>query len=102
LIINGVVCLIGEVRAGAEAVGLESPRDLQRVEVRGVDLIERRIAGDAKIAAPRAPLAVSRSLLGVETNAKRKRETYERLSRRSAKREGGRDHFANGSGRNCT
>ena len=52
-----------EVGTRAEVVGLEPPGDLQRVEVRGVDLIERRVAGDAEIAAPRAPLAVGRAVL---------------------------------------
>src|SRR5262249_45471282 len=44
-----------------EAVGLEPPRDLERVEVRGVDLIERRVAGVADVATVAAPLAVPRA-----------------------------------------
>ena len=53
-----------EVGPLAEIVGLEAPGDLQRVEVGGVDLIERRVARRAKIAAPGPPLAVAGAALG--------------------------------------
>ncbi len=52
-----------EVGTLAEVLGLEAPGDFERVEVGGVDLIERRVAGDPEIAAPRAPLAVGRAAL---------------------------------------
>src|SRR5262249_6249087 len=45
--------------ARSEVVGLESPRDLERAEVAGVDLIERRVPRVARVAAVDAPLAVS-------------------------------------------
>ena len=47
-----------EVRTRAEVVGAESPGDLQRLEIRGGDLVERRVAGGAQIAGPRPPLAI--------------------------------------------
>ena len=42
----------------------ESPRFLEGLEVRGCDLIERRVAGVADVAAESTPLAGFRSALG--------------------------------------
>ena len=44
----------------AEAVGLEAPGDFERVEVAGVDLVERRIVLVAQVAGIRPPLAARR------------------------------------------
>ena len=41
-----------------EAVGLEAPRNFQRVEVGRVDLVERRIPGGLQVGSVRPPLAV--------------------------------------------
>ena len=55
--------LVVEVRRGAEVLRPEAPRHLQIVEVRSVDLIERRIARAAEVAAVGAPLALRRAVL---------------------------------------
>ena len=47
--------------ARAEVLGLEMPREFELIEVRGVDLIERRVAGVAGVAAVAAPFAVLRA-----------------------------------------
>jgi hypothetical protein len=49
-----------EVGPRAEIISLESPCDLQGVEIGAVDLIEWCVAGRAKIAAPRPPFTVGR------------------------------------------
>jgi hypothetical protein len=41
----------------AEDVGLESPRHFERVEVRGVDLIERRVLRAANVVGVMRPVA---------------------------------------------
>ena len=47
--------------ARAEVVGLEAPRDLELVEVGGVDLIERRVPGAAHVGRVVGPVAVLRA-----------------------------------------
>src|SRR4029077_14524731 len=72
-----------EFRTRPEAVGLEPPRDLERVEVRGVDLIERRVARVTDVAAVAAPLAVARAGLSGkprdETDAQARRREDDAL-----------------------
>ena len=63
-----------ELRPRAERVGLEPPGDFELVEVVRVDLIERRVARVAEIAAVGPPLAVRRAVL-------RKRSDDERRTR---------------------
>ena len=50
-------------RLRPEAVGLEAPRDLEATEIAGVDLVERRVARVAEIAAVGGPLAAGRAAL---------------------------------------
>ncbi len=50
-----------EFRTVAEVVGLESPGDLEFVEIGGVDLIERRVAKIAEVAGIGWPLSVANS-----------------------------------------
>ena len=47
-----------EFGIGAERVGLEAPRHFQLVEVRSIDLIERRIAREFHVGAVGRPFAV--------------------------------------------
>ena len=47
-------------RTWAEVVGLETPRDIEFAEVRGVDLIERRVSRVGEVSAVRGPAAVGR------------------------------------------
>ena len=47
-------------------IGLEAPRDGELAEIRGVDLIERRIARVSGVAAVGTPFAVQRAGLAVE------------------------------------
>ena len=53
-----------ELGRGAEVVGLEAPRHFERVEVAGVDLIERRIPRAREIGAVGAPLGFHRGSFG--------------------------------------
>src|SRR4029077_3069986 len=49
------------LREGTEIVGLESPGNLELVEVRGVDLIQWRVPCPFQISAVNGPLAVCRA-----------------------------------------
>src|SRR5687767_4124879 len=80
-----------EIRPRAEILGLEPPRDLQGVEVGAADLIERRVAGRAKIATPCPPFTVGGAILGASNGGGQKDES-----------DGRADHRASGSGRNWT
>src|SRR4029077_10304151 len=51
-----------ELLSRTEGVGLEPPGDFELVEIRGVDLVERRIAGAMQIAAVGLPLTVWRAV----------------------------------------
>ena len=52
-----------ELAIRPEAIGLEAPRDLEAIEVARVDLVERRVARVAEIAAVGRPLAARRAAL---------------------------------------
>ena len=69
-----------ELGARAEEVGLEAPRDLERVEVGRVDLIERRIVMVAEIAGIRSPFAAGRRRLlrAADAADPRRRRAYYR------------------------
>jgi hypothetical protein len=75
-----------ELRARAEIIGLEAPRDLELVEVRRVDLIERRVFRAVYIRRVVRPVAVLRArdagrLTGkLETRNKDKRDERQRRS----------------------
>src|SRR5207237_9704575 len=49
-----------ELGTRSEIVGLEPPRDLELIEVAGVDLIERRVAGAVDVGRVVRPVAVLR------------------------------------------
>jgi hypothetical protein len=66
---------------GAETVGLETPRDLQLVEVGGVDLIERRVAGECQVGAVARPFAVAGRRLTLARELRRYRRPDEDLRR---------------------
>ena len=72
-------------RPRAQAVGLEPPRDLEVVEVVAVDLVERRVAGVAEIAAIGRPFAVARA--GLPCQGRRRRTTHRASRPRSARSE---------------
>ena len=79
-----------EVGARAEALGLEPPRHFELLEVGGIDLIERSIAGDAEVPTPRAPLAAGGPVLRADVDRQQRHaDDGQRLPRRSAKRGGG-------------
>ena len=63
-----------ELGTGSEVVGLEAPGDLERVEVRGGDLIERRVSRVAEIAAVGRPLAVLRAGLAGDHSAQERHD----------------------------
>ncbi len=60
-----------ELGTRAEVIGLEAPRHGELAEIRGVDLIERRITRVSGVAAVGAPLAVERAGLAVENGGGR-------------------------------
>src|SRR5262245_16633015 len=67
-----------ELRPRTEVLGLESPRDLELVEIAGIDLVERRVAGVGEIAAIRCPLAVLRARLALDGERRPDQQTHKR------------------------
>src|SRR5689334_13764250 len=59
-------------RSGSQVCRIKTPRNLELVEVRRIDLIERRIFGVAEVAAISRPLAFLRACL--RERRKRKRQ----------------------------
>ncbi len=58
-----------ELAIGPEAIGLEAPRHFEPAEVAGVDLLERRVARVAEIAAVRPPFAAGGAALPCASGA---------------------------------
>ena len=64
--------VVGRVLLDAGVGGRPPPRRFEPAEVRGVDLVERRVAGEAVVAAVVTPLAAAGALLGVDASAEKK------------------------------
>src|SRR5262245_18575642 len=75
-----------ELRTRSERIRLEAPRNLERVEVAGIDLIERRVSRAARLAGVARPLALGRRERRscLRGDVRRRAEQYDRQQRQSA------------------